>query len=349
MSIAVCPYRPELYDAVFAFYARCFPRRDLNLYRRVWRWQYFENPQEPPDADRIWVVTRGNEVIAHLGTMAARVRLDGEEARGRWSSDLMVDQRYRDGGLGIWLIREWAGSCEVTLAKGLSGEVQRVYEQLGWHRVPLRKVAQLPLNLRALTGRFVENRLVNIAAGGMTGWIGRLWAVLCGGRAGELNYKTVDTFPPQTDEVMQRVAERSGLVIFRDRRYLQWRYVDCPVHRHTIETAWRDGRLKGFAAFSIRPERGFRRGIIHDLELAGEHEGELRGFLAHCLRRMHDCGADEVCFLPRTPLEQRVVASLGFVGRRCPDMMMQDVRRPRRNLADLTRDCNVQLGDGDEW
>ena len=116
-----------------------------------------------------------------------------------------------------------------------------------------------------------------------------------------------------------------------------------------IETASADGRLRGFAVFSVRPERGFRRGVIHDLEMEAGADGEFRAFLAHCVSRMHDHRADEAAFLPRTEAEQRAAASLGFVSRHRPDMMMLDVRSAGRDPGALTADCNVQLGDGDDW
>ena len=349
MTIAVQPYAADMRDALLAFHQRCFPQRDMGTYQRFWRWQYFDNPHEPAGARRIWVVTSGSTIIAHLGTMAARVKLDGEQLRGRWSSDLMVDEGYRDGGLGVWLIREWLGSCEVALAKGLSPAVARVYQQLGWHWVRLRPVAQLPLTLRCLTGRFTRNRLVNAVAGGATRWTGRARVGLRYRRAGGLEFRTVEAFPQETDELMERGAERSGMTILRDRRFFQWRYVDCPARRYAIETAWRDQLLRGFAVFSVRPERGFRRGIIHDLEIDAEDDDALHGLLVQCLRRMHDARADEVAVLPRTEAEQRVLASLGFVFRKPPHMMMHDVQRPGRNLAALTTNANVQLGDGDDW
>lgn len=349
MSVVVQPYEPGLRDALFAFYARCFPGRDLDRYERVWRWQYFENPQEPEGAVCIWVVIEGNEVVAHLGTMAANLKLNGARVLGRWSSDLIVDERYRNGGLGVWLIREWMKACDVTLAKGLSPEVIRVYQRLGWHQVPLRPIALLPLNLRALSGRITRNRLVNVTADRATRWAGRAWAAMRSPRDRCLEYRTVESFPAQTDELMERNAERTGMAILRDRRFLQWRYMDCPVRHYTIETAWRHGQLGGYAVFSVRPERGFRRGIIHDLEMGPDGEDDVRAFLAHTVKRMHDARADEVAFLPRSEAEQSAAASLGFVSRSRPAMMMLDVRSPERNPVDFGVGCNIQLGDGDDW
>jgi len=349
MSIVVQPYQPDMRDTLLAFHERSFPQRDMGTYERVWRWQYFDNPHEPAGARRIWVVTRQSKIIAHLGTMAARVKLNGETLCGRWSSDLMVDEGYRDGGLGVWLIREWLKSCELALAKGLSPEVTRVYERLGWHRVPLRPVAQLPLTLRCLTGRLTRNRPVNATAEGATRWARRAWTNLRHSRAAGLEFRTVEAFPQETDELMERVAGRSGMSILRDRCFLQWRYGDCPARRHVIETAWRDQLLRGFAVFSVRPERGFRRGIIHDLEIDAEDGDALHGLLVQSLKHMHDARADEVAVLPRTEAEQSVLASLGFVFRKPPHMMMHDVQYPGRNLAALTTNANVQLGDGDDW
>ena len=349
MGLSIQPYQPELRDALFAFYGRCFAGRDPVAYEAVWRWQYFDNPRETCDSERIWVAVRDGEVVAHLGTMAAAVKLNGAVVRGRWSSDLMVDPRFRNGGLGVWLIREWIKACDVALAKGLSREVEQVYRRMGWERTPLYPIRHLPLTLRALTGRLVRNRLANAVAAGTTRWLSRLWTVGLHAGPADVEYETVSSLPAESDGLLKRVAARSTMAIMRDRAFLEWRYVRCPVRRYTVETAWQGDQLLGLAVLSVRNDRGFKRGIVHDLELDSPREDCLRGMLARCVRRLHDQGADEVAFLPRYELEQRVTASMGFVGRRPPGMMMCDVRGRTDGLAGLAVDCDVQLGDGDDW
>jgi GNAT superfamily N-acetyltransferase len=360
MSMAIQSYRPELRDALFAFHARVFPQRDISIYERTWHWQYFQNPLEPNGSDRIWVVTRDGEVIAHLGTMAAGVRLNGEAVLGRWSSDLIVDPRYRNGGLGVLLIREWLQACDLALAKGLSREAIRIYERLGWEPVPLRPVAFLPLTARAFTGRLTRRAGVNALAGRATRWIGRAWTAARTPRCHDLRFRRLTDFPDVVDDLTSvggptvlgsssATESEAGMTLIRNRRFLRWRYRDCPVGRYVIETAWRDDRLRGYAVFSVRAERGLRRGMIQDLQLTGGRRLEWLAFVSHCVRGMHAAGADEVALLPRTDGEERAAAALGFVSRGRPEMMITDTRDPGHDLRPATVDVNVQLGDGDTW
>jgi hypothetical protein len=349
MNPIVQPYRPELRDALFAFYARSYPRRDRVRYAALWHWQYFENPLEPADADRIWVVCDGDQIVGHLGTMAATLQLGGETIAGRWASDLLIDAPYRGHRLGEALIAAWTRSSPVVFAKGLSEPAIRLFQRLGWQTVPLRRITQLALDLRALSGRLLRNQPLNTVVETASRWIGRWWAARQLPTSGPLCFQTVDAFPSETDALAERIAQRTALAIVRDRRFLQWRYAACPVFRYHLATAWLSGQMCGYAALSVRAERGFRRGFIHAIDLDTDDTHAWRSFLAYCLLCLHDHRADEAVLLPHVEPAARAAAALGFLGRGHTSMMLYDARTPQRAPDGLLTDSNVQLGDGDDW
>ncbi|MGK2856253.1 MAG: hypothetical protein ACSLFQ_03500 [Thermoanaerobaculia bacterium] len=56
------------------------------------------------------------------------------------------------------------------------------------------------------------------------------------------------------DRFFHRVAPSYGMLVRRDRQYLQWRYLDSPVWKYEIITLRSAGRLVGWAAFRRRDD-----------------------------------------------------------------------------------------------
>lgn len=54
--------------------------------------------------------------------------------------------------------------------------------------------------------------------------------------------------------LFQRVAPEMGLLVARDARWLEWRYLQCPDIRYTLVGAWHWGRLVGWGVFRRRDD-----------------------------------------------------------------------------------------------
>jgi 2-polyprenyl-3-methyl-5-hydroxy-6-metoxy-1,4-benzoquinol methylase len=66
--------------------------------------------------------------------------------------------------------------------------------------------------------------------------------------------REVHAVDPVFDQFFQKVSTHYGLLVKRDRKYLQWRYMNCPERVHRLFAVSRWGRMTGWGVFSLQAE-----------------------------------------------------------------------------------------------
>ena len=90
-------------------------------------------------------------------------------------------------------------------------------------------------------------------------------------------FELVSELTDEWDVLFDRAAADYGFLVRRDRRYVQWRYFDCPDIPYIVVAVRRWGRLAGWIVFRIREDRFslgdalYDRGDAHALPLVLRH------------------------------------------------------------------------------
>jgi hypothetical protein len=71
-------------------------------------------------------------------------------------------------------------------------------------------------------------------------------------------------FPPEIDGLFERLAPGLGMAAVRDRRRLEWRYLDHPTRRYALALARVGGALAGYAVYSRGAFDGRAGGLAVD-------------------------------------------------------------------------------------
>jgi hypothetical protein len=164
-----------------------------------------------------------------------------------------------------------------------------------------------------------------------------------------LRFRTEERIPARFDDLAAVLTRRVRVGLVRDRQYLQWRYKECPTTSYRLDSVWQDERLVGFVVVSVMRTRGFRRGIVHDLQIAVDDSGAYDEVLRHASLALHAMGADEITVLPRSADEVDSLRRLGTVTRDSPMMILYDNTGRALDLASASTSMDIQLGDSDGW
>jgi len=245
--ITIRTYRPGDETAILDCYNRIFPTPDGTIPPRSlahWRWKYHDNP-----TGLLHHVVAEHETEGVIGGYAGipvRIWSEGREQLAAQGVDLMVLPQWRRHGarpglfihLG-WMYHElWCGSQD--------GKVLFTY---GWP-VPAWRMGQRYLgyvNIRDWDFTFRE--------------VGD--ATLPRAVPGELEVRVVERFAQDTDALFEALKPTMGLALWRDARYLNWRYAARPDRKYVLlecrERA--TGALRGIAvhcvADFVRPHTTF--------------------------------------------------------------------------------------------
>jgi hypothetical protein len=202
---------------------------------RDWRWRFVGNPSGRLEVAAAFAAT--GECVAMFGGVPLPCRYGGEPGDVQCASDVVAHPRLRGnlGGAAV-LVR----TAELFFARFGGGATRIVY---GCPQLPLLRT----LVRRVRSEVFGDLMFLVREAGPATA---EAPAEVTAAPAAEL--------PPEVDLLWQRCAEQIDTGTDRDRRYLQWRYLQHPRVRYTVVVARApDAALRGLAVIrdgGLHPE-----------------------------------------------------------------------------------------------
>lgn len=231
-----------------------------------WDWRFLRNPEATPSVPSGFVLERDGEVVGYVSCTPMRVKIRSSIQPG-FSPGEWVTDPTRARGYGALLMRRVMSLQGVGIAAPNEAAYPAL-KRLGWSDVcRLESWARVVRADRLLLARILR-RLRNAAVppGGLEGAPGPLHARP---RAdGPIEIVPVARFDERFDALWDRVAPELGTAVVRDRRFLNWRYVDIPGRRYAIAAAERRGELEGYVVYYARWRDGVLFGHVIDLLVA---------------------------------------------------------------------------------
>lgn len=299
-----------------------------------WRWQFAQNPFAPPTIILARRRTDGLLAGSHV-VMPIPLCYSGSMVLGAHTLDLVVHEEFRRQGIFQITARECFEWClergmRVVIAFPNPQSYPGFVRSLGWSRILVPQRWSRRVGLRGLFG---ETR----AAKTLTWGPDLLWRGL--GRAGSSSrVEWTSAVPDDQDELWHACASDHVVSLWKDARYLAWRYDANPDHAFEYAVLREGNRLRGVAVLF----RELRRMTICEL-LWPRSEGEAPGqaiVRAVCGRAI-DVGDDLVTFLGHDQARFGAVMS-GFHVRPAPESVLTG-----RGLEEGETDRVVR--DGANW
>jgi hypothetical protein len=344
------PWRPGDEAAILELFRRDFGRERSEAH---WRWKFLENPYGGPFISLAWHreprFLVGNQIL-----MPFPLCVDGREVLGGHSLDLVVHRDFRRQGV----FEHTGRHAEATLAAA-GGRALIAFpnaqsypgfvRSLEWKRIlePTRWTLRLSIR-RELSRRLGPTDIVKA----LEAVFRQASAVHLGGPLREARAATVglavaheDRLPAETDALWDRERARVDLSLWKDTRYLTWRYARHPEQRFRFHALRRGTELEGLLVSTVRdgvallcelivPSREVAAGRRLVREVVALHAGEGAesvDFLGH------DGGFFAAAF---AGFRRRAAAANVLVGRAIADESLT------ARMADAGR-WTVSYGDGD--
>ncbi len=287
------PYEPGDERQIVALFERVFGRPMSEAH---WRWKV---GSQPAPVANVWLIVRDGQVLAQYACVPTGFWLDGWEALVMVGVDAMVDPAWRRRGLWTALVRHaqaaWA-EAGIAFVLGLPNENwgrrhhARGWESLfglRWHVRPLQPVR---LALRRLRARRP------IALGPVAAAWNGFWNRRLASPAG-IELVSVTQADEAFDALWRAARPDLAFAVVRDRRWVQWRFLDAPDSDYALFLARRAGQPVGYAACAIREGPGGRLATIADLFALPGDEAARLGLLRGVLDALIAQGADAVAAL----------------------------------------------------
>jgi hypothetical protein len=262
-----------------------------------------------------WVVKRGDEVLAMLGSERISVLHQGRSVDGLSVMDIAVRDEFEGVGLGVWMAMHLCERVDCVLVIG-SNEKSRALVTHVFERLPDRRsYAHLFEFGPIFQRRWKAGALTRVAAA-LAGWGMALWrfgASLTRDRA--LRVEPLMRFDAGIAALVARSRGGPEISVDRNERFLNWRLFDNPRTAYTVWTAHQGAELAGYIAVRTKAsEDGKQLLVIEDLLVAAGRRGAvvLQALLCRCFEQAAALGCERITVIACHPENERVLRRLGF-------------------------------------
>jgi GNAT superfamily N-acetyltransferase len=242
---------------------------------RRWRWQYYENPNNPGGEPSIWVARMGSKVTGLAGTVPVRLITPRGKVQALWALDLVVDPSMRGRGIGKRMMTEVVNAAPVALGIGWSPAGLRVDLSVGLrlvHGFTGGNLVVSPFRFEAWCLRNKHYRYM-LRLGRDLLRLGR-WT----SRSGTEPVTVSTDFPPGTARLWERVSAAYDFAVDRDAAYLEWRYKSHPTYSYRIVYTGTAEDPRALAVYRLTDDHP-PAGVLLDLIVDPRRQEEVTGFV----------------------------------------------------------------------
>jgi len=270
----------ELFDFFKTAYSDQFNAADYldeDKVLRRWKWANLENPHIDKDIFPAWICRdkKNGRIVGHFAVTPISLKFQNTSYPAVWGRDLVILPKYRKLGIGPLLIDSTlknAGSAlAIFLIAGLNDDVYTIYKKLKFtdlEYIPLYVRFQSIENIVKLKIRKPFPALILGAVGNACLKIFYILAYMrtfSYARNREICISEIKSFDNSFDGLWDKASHSFPIIVMRDQKSLNWRFVNQPYRSYSMFKAEKDGELKGYIVLREGKIRGLNTGVISDL------------------------------------------------------------------------------------
>jgi GNAT superfamily N-acetyltransferase len=254
-----------------------------------WRWRFVDGPVR--QLLIVLALDRSENIVAHYALHPVWMTYRGRKVLGAQSLDTMVLPSFRGNGL----FKETARRCYhlaqrngIELLYGFPNEQSYpvFVKRLGWTET----AKLLPLYYILNPQNVIRSRLSHQAGNFLlkqllTAWLGYDKKGKVSSSKGSSCIKVCRTsdFDQTFDALWSECKSQFIAGVWKDSKYLRWRYLDVPHGEHQVIQAFQGDKMVGFMVIGCIRENGLHVGIITDLLVCGAGNAAINALIKTAL------------------------------------------------------------------
>ncbi|MBT8339285.1 MAG: GNAT family N-acetyltransferase [Desulfatitalea sp.] len=293
--------------------------RDRSLTAKYWQWRYFSNPAIQ---SFVFVATvDGGKTIAGMRPLSiVSVKVGQRIRKALWLTAVITHPAYRKRGIFSALVKH-----SLQHAKDMGVDIAYTFPNHNSYPIYQKKpqwrtLANIPILVRPLNYRGLVLKSFRRVLGAAENHEIRQTmpsfadADLHNGDSSLFQLRMTRHVDHEYTRLWDNVSQEIQVALPRNRDYLKWRYLDCPVLPYELIEA-RDAhqRLLGYTVIGLQNRQGMAMGLVVDLLFYSNATRAAQSLLKAGLRRLKALGADLACALPaNNPRLRRLLARQGL-------------------------------------
>jgi hypothetical protein len=283
-----------------------------------WKWMYRDGPAGPA---LIMLAEAKQKIIGQFAAIPVRLKVGDRATEGGHGFDAMVHPDYRHLGIFKTLSTTLSGSNLVS-NRSISYGTPNDQSHPGFvKRLHSLDICEVPVLVKVIAwGNVLKRRYgIPVFAGNLLGnaWE-RMTTRISPSKNADVEVERVSSFDERIDKFWLKASEIKNIMVIKDMKYLNWRYVAKPGNEYKIFLAKRQDEIAGFIVIKLErgvPNRGF---IVDLLTLPGE-DTVTEVLTTRAVGYLKEEGAAMIsCWMLRDTPYYRTLRKLGFIRRSGP-------------------------------
>lgn len=239
--------------------------------KEYFKWLYKKNPA---GLANIWVARAEGKIMGQYIVLPLRVYSSGEESLAAVSVNTMIHKDYR--GLGAYNLLEYFSSLD-TAEKGFSavfglpnksaynGSIKAGHNKIGNLKISVKIDSIDPVSLDRISGKNAILRSLLVLLRPLIDIFLKLFFLgMPVFKANGVKVMEVQGFDRSFDDLWDRIKDRGWTMCVRDKKFLDWRFVEKPDSGYVVFSCETGDRTSGYSVVYIADKKNSRLGVIVD-------------------------------------------------------------------------------------
>jgi GNAT superfamily N-acetyltransferase len=342
-----------------------------NMKRTIdeWNWEYVDNPV----GQLIGVEDCQSQIVGHMAWIPTHLKIGEKVVMGAQAVDLVVHPDFRGQGIFLAIGRFLAEEAErqnIEVTYGFPNKpAHGGHLKYGWFDVCEVPILIRPINLQG-NDFFESNRFARLL--GKDRVLRKLVGVSLRtalrtlsffsrffNRVGRLDdsrnhtIHIIKSFDSRFDDFWKDVSRNYGIIVRRDKEFLNWRYFKKPKAKYTVFVAEETDRILGYVVLRIEDIK--RLGYVVDLLAYTDRKSAIQSLILKAVEYFKKENVNLViCWMPNsnsnTKVFYRILNAQGFVrlfGRSTPLIARVNVSNLPEEYLRNPKNWYVTIGDSD--
>jgi len=285
-----------------------------------WKWMFRDGPAGPAIISLAVVKQR---IIAQMASIWVMIQIGDKATRGTHGVDLMVHPDYRRQGVFTALGKKGQEDL-LNRSRSITYGTPNDQSRPGFvNRLNALPICEVPLLVKVIDwGAVLKQRYKFPALAGKI--LGNIWERITNRKpslkAAGIIVEEVFSFDEQIDKFWEKASRIKNIMIIKDMKYLNWRYIAKPGHEYRIFLARKQDEIAGYVVLKLQEGARSIGYIIDFLTLPGEDNvAEL--LITIALRHLKAAGAAKAsCWMLEETPYYGTLRKLGFIRRHGPTL-----------------------------
>jgi len=256
-------FKPEDRNKIFDLLKIVWGESFTEKLREIWLWKIENNPFKENGISVATVMEKEDRIIGVISKMPAPLKFHEKETKCIWLCEYIVHPDHR--GLGHKLMENVMKEPAILL--GATNELSyKVVKKLGWSDIYILKNRIYITNLRhILKNKKVGNQFLQFICGKIWNVLNNFLNILNKKKGKNISIEKITIFDQNIDKLWERIEKNYGIIVVRNKEYLNWRYVDRPDINYNIYLAESDKKVLGYVVTRTDSHDDLKFGHIVDI------------------------------------------------------------------------------------